>query len=125
MRKMVDSQRLKQQLTVLYYSVSDTIHSEKMVGRVQGCGTALESAGEALMKRQSVPAIGKLLLVAAEELQQLSILIGQLSEIDEGKTAAQRCNYAADRMSLAGNSLLPTDSSTTKVSGKSWLKGGA
>ena len=97
-----------------------------MVGHVQECGTALESAGEALMKRQSVPSIGKLLLVAADELQQLSKLIGQLSENDEaaGKGAAQRCNYAADRMSLAGNSLLP-DTNTAKATGKSWLKGGA
>jgi len=95
------------------------------VGRVEGCSNALESAGEALMKRQSVPAIGKLLLAAGNELADLSKLLGDLSDEQVGKDSAQRCNYAADRMSLAANRLLPDDGSKPKPAGKSWLKGGA
>ena len=96
-----------------------------MAGHVQGCGTALELVGETLMKRQPVPVIGKLWLVAADELESVSLLLGQLSEnSDVGNTAAQRCHYAADRMVLAGNSLLPSDNnndgSKTKVTGKAW-----
>jgi len=101
-----------------------------MVARVHACSTALESAGEALMKRQSVPAIGTLLRVAGEELRQLSPLLAQLSssaEDNNNNAAAQRCNYAAERMVAAGTSLLPASGSSNqpKAMGKSWIKGGS
>lgn len=95
-----------------------------MVGRVDRCSVALESAGEALMKRQSVPTVGKLLLAAGEELTGLSTLLSELSVESVGKDAAQRCSYAAEQMILAGNNLLPA-ANKPKPTGKSWLKGGA
>lgn len=99
------------------------------MGRVDGCGTALESAGEALMKRQSAPAIGQLLRVAGDELRALSTLLANLSPGETvAQDAAQRCRYAAERMLLAGTNLLPPDengSNKPKATGKSWLKGGS
>lgn len=102
-----------------------------MVAHVSACSVALESAGAALMQRQSLPTVGKHLVTAGLELAELSPLMGALSSsssslsgITDGPDAAQRCMYASEQMVRAGSNLLPVDQSKAKPVGKSWLKSG-
>lgn len=103
---------------------------EPMVARVESCSLSLESAGAALMQRQSLQVVGKHLIAAGQELAILSKLYAALSDQQQAsvsaKDAAQRCLFASEQMILAGTNLLPVDevSKPKLASGKSWLKGG-
>lgn len=104
-----------------------------MVQRMQGCSSALEKSGAALMQKQPLPVFGKQLIIAGEDLAVLSPLLQSLPNNDGGtaatavaRKAGQRCQYASAQMILAGTNLCPTADATNSAatSGKGWLKGG-
>ena len=100
-----------------------------MIPHMKGCSTALEMAGAALLQRQPLSIFGKNLIAAGQEISSLALLLGTLPHHDNAtiiaNEAAQRCQYAATQMILAGTNLCPAEvTSKAPTSGKSWLKGG-
>ena len=101
-----------------------------MIPHLKRCSTALETSGAALLQRQPLSIFGKNLIAAGQEMESLASLIPTLPNqgiaITIGNEAAQRCQYAAAQMILAGTNLCPSEvtSNTPTGEGKSWLKGG-
>ena len=101
---------------------------------MKSCSTALEMAGAALLQRQPLSVFGTHLIAAGQEISSFGILIPTLSSDDNnnnnnastiGKEVAQRCQYAATQMILAGTNVCPSKvTNHVPTSGKSWLKGG-
>ena len=89
---------------------------------VQDCSDALEAAGAAILKRESIPSIGAHLVQAGAALNDLSPLVVALApDRREAQESSQRLQFAADKMNQAGNELQGIQ---PKATGKSWLKGG-
>jgi hypothetical protein len=102
---------------------------DQMIPHLQCCSTALETSGAALLQRQPLSVFGKNLISAGQEMASLASLLQLLPDNDSavriGNEAAQRCQYAATQMTLAGTNLCPSELTiNTPASGKSWLKGG-
>ena len=101
-----------------------------MIPHLKCCSTALETSGAALLQRQPLSFFGKHLISAGQEMASIASLLQTLPHLNDnavniGNEAAQRCQYAAQQMILAGTNLCPSEvTSNTDVSGKSWLKGG-
>jgi hypothetical protein len=96
---------------------------------MKGCSTALEMSGAALLQRQPLSVCGKNLIAAGQEMSSFASVLGTLPHHDNSSTirneAAQRCQYAATQVIVAGSNLCPTEvTNRAPTSGKSWLKGG-
>jgi hypothetical protein len=112
-----------------------TVTLESMIGPVASSSLSLEAAGAALMRKQSLVAVGRHLVATSQELQLLSDALSALADQDSDPAQqaimAQRCQYASEQMLQAGKTLLPkavlqemglwSPPSATTV-GKSWLK---
>lgn len=102
------------------------------------CSTALESAGEGIMKRIPATQIGSYFLVASEKMEQLAVLLlpesilsADATNESSGNTAASitaasdasnRMMIASQQMKISGNLLIGIQPEVPK--GRSFLKGG-
>ena len=95
--------------------------TEQMIPHMTTCSTALEMAGAALLQRRPLSVFGQSLIDAGQEIMSLSALLRTISSSEENSNAvtiaieaAQRCQYAATQMILAGTTLCPNASPTSE-----------
>jgi hypothetical protein len=107
-------------------------YTVNMVGPLAAVSEDLEAAGAAVLTRQPWSVMGGKLIDASVQLEQVSILIRELSQSSstgsepypDGMLSAQRMAYGADRMKVAGVELTGGEGPTKpKSTGKGWLKG--
>lgn len=116
--------------------VDDNVILSKKIGNLipnmDLVGTQLESAGERIMKRDSMENIGECLVIGGEGLYALALGIQMLGDDDNdnkenkesmevAKLSGARMLYAAEKMKEAGNNIKGIQ--PEKKKGKSWLKG--
>jgi hypothetical protein len=99
--------------------------TESTTSYVDRCCVALEAAGAAIMRRDSVGSIGGHLVTAGESLHLLSSTMFpsslNVANINSHEASAkERLDFSSEQMILAGNEL---QGNRVLSQGKSWLLG--